>query len=161
MLRLVVGTKIPRWWKQVAYAYGYADNKPNNTDGAKFKIDWAVNEKGETVSLDKIDFIKIYTAVNQQCGWLGELSTEILSIDDLHPTATSIHSYDLNSKIDYRDGNLTVTSKRECTLEIYNLQGILLKSERIGQGKSTLPLLLPKGIYLIRTEETSRKLTIN
>ena len=151
----------PEKWKQVAYAYGYADNKPNNTDGAKFKIDWAVNEKGETVSLDKIDFIKIYTAVNQQCGWLGELSTEILSIDDLHPTATSIHSYDLNSKIDYRDGNLTVTSKRECTLEIYNLQGILLKSERIGQGKSTLPLLLPKGIYLIRTEETSRKLTIN
>ena len=151
----------PEKWKQVAHAYGYADNKPNNTDGAKFKIDWAVNEKGETVSLDKIDFIKIYTAVNQQCGWLGELSTEILSIDDLHPTATSIHSYDLNSKIDYRDGNLTVTSKRECTLEIYNLQGILLKSERIGQGKSTLPLLLPKGIYLIRTEETSRKLTIN
>ena len=151
----------PEKWKQVAYAYGYADNKPNNTDGAKFKIDWAVNEKGETVSLDKIDFIKIYTAVNQQCGWLGELSTEILSIDDLHPTATSIHSYDLNSEIDYRDGNLTVTSKRECTLEIYNLQGILLKSERIGQGKSTLPLLLPKGIYLIRTEETSRKLTIN
>ena len=62
----------PERWKQVAYAYGYADNKPNNTDGAKFKIDWAVNEKGETVSLDKIDFIKVYTAVNQQSGWLGD-----------------------------------------------------------------------------------------
>lgn len=150
----------PEYWKQIAYDYGYADNKPNNTDGAKFKIDWAVNDKGEGVSLSKIDFIKIYTAVNQQCGWLGELSTEIISIEDLHPLATSVRSHHLVPEIHYQDGNLIITTQQRSMIRVYSLQGVLLKSEQIEQGKSVLPLLLPKGIYLIKAGETSTKLII-
>jgi hypothetical protein len=29
--------------------------------------------------------VKVYTALNQQAGWLGETSTEIMGAEDLHP----------------------------------------------------------------------------
>ena len=31
-----------------------------------------------------VDFIRVYTGVNQQCGWLGETSTELSRAEDLH-----------------------------------------------------------------------------
>lgn len=71
-------------WIQYAFAWGYADNHPNNTEGAQFNIEWAVDHKGAPVALDGIDFVKIYTAVNQECGWMGETSTEVSKIEDLH-----------------------------------------------------------------------------
>lgn len=72
-------------WVMSSYAYGYADNHSNNSDGSKFKIDWAIDGDGNSVSLDKIDFVRIYTAVNQQIptGAVGELSTEIKGIEKL------------------------------------------------------------------------------
>ena len=54
------------------------------TEYSQFKIDWAVDKDGKPVHLDGIDFVKIYTAVNQNCGWLGEASTEIQAVEDLH-----------------------------------------------------------------------------
>lgn len=71
-------------WVQYPYAWGYADNHPNNSEQSKFDIDWAVDKEGNPVKLDGIDFVKIYTAVNQVCGWMGETSTEISTIEDLH-----------------------------------------------------------------------------
>ena len=73
----------------MVYDYGYADNHPNDTDGSKMKIDWAVNSKGEHVSLAGIDFVKVQTGVNQQCGWIGETSTEVAGAVDLHPSAVT------------------------------------------------------------------------
>ncbi|MBR1808807.1 MAG: PKD domain-containing protein [Paludibacteraceae bacterium] len=70
------------------YQYGYADNHPNDQDGSKMNIDWAVNSKGEQVALSGIDFVKVQTGVNQQCGWIGETSTEVAGAVDLHPKAT-------------------------------------------------------------------------
>ncbi len=72
-------------WVMSAYRYGYADNRPNGSDGSKFKLDWAVDSDGRPVQLDRIDFIRIYTAVNQQIpsGGVGELSTEIKGIEKL------------------------------------------------------------------------------
>lgn len=139
----------PETWKLTAFDYGYADNKPNHTDGIKFKIDWAVDSKGESVSLSKIDFVKVYTAVNQQCGWLGELSTEIMSINDLHPTATSIHTSYLQPEILYQDGNLLINARQDCLLNIYTPQGILLQSSEAAQGTSVLPLSLSPNIYFL------------
>ncbi|WP_436414606.1 PKD domain-containing protein [Petrimonas sp.] len=69
-----------------AYDWGYADNAPNNNEASKMDIDWAVDKNGNSVKLAGIDFVKIYTAVNQQCGWIGETSTEIMGITDLHIT---------------------------------------------------------------------------
>jgi len=71
-------------WVQYPYPWGYADNQPNNTEYCQFKIDWAVDKEGKPVKLDGIDFVRIHTAVNQVCGWLGETSTELSTIEDLH-----------------------------------------------------------------------------
>lgn len=66
------------------FGYGYADNAPDTEDDSAIDIDWAVNGKGQKVHLPGVDFIKIHTGVNQENGWLGECSTEITGIEDLH-----------------------------------------------------------------------------
>ncbi len=71
-------------WVNYCYEWGYADNHPNNTEGSNFKIDWAVDSEGNKITLDEIDFVKIYTAVNQYAGQMGEISTEIVTIENLH-----------------------------------------------------------------------------
>lgn len=78
------GTATTEHWVQSPFAWGYADNHPNNSEFSSFKIDWAVDAGGNPVQLDKIDFVRIYTAVNQVCGWLGETSTEISTVENLH-----------------------------------------------------------------------------
>lgn len=75
---------MPEHWVGYCYDFGYADNHPNNKEQSKFDIDWAVDKNGMPVALDGIDFVRIYTAVNQHCGWMGEISTEIQAIEDLH-----------------------------------------------------------------------------
>lgn len=66
------------------YDWGYADNHPNGSEKSNFKIDWAVDSEGTPVDLPGADFIKIYTGVNQFNGWLGECSTEVAGVTDLH-----------------------------------------------------------------------------
>lgn len=66
------------------FRYGYADNEVNTKDESAIDIDWAINDKKQKVHLPGVDFIKIYTGVNQENGWLGECSTEITSVEDLH-----------------------------------------------------------------------------
>ena len=66
------------------FLYGYADNAVNDKEDACIDIDWAVDKHGMKVDLPGIDFIKIYTGVNQENGNIGEISTEITGIEDLH-----------------------------------------------------------------------------
>ncbi|MGL5681521.1 MAG: PKD domain-containing protein [Marinifilaceae bacterium] len=72
------------------FHYGYADNDINTGTEAAIDIDWAVNANGERVNLPGVDFIKVYTGVNQENGWTGECSTEISGIEDLHLLGESI-----------------------------------------------------------------------
>ncbi|MGL5681522.1 MAG: hypothetical protein ACRDDZ_00525 [Marinifilaceae bacterium] len=74
------------------FHYGYADNDINTGTEATIDIDWAVNTNGERVNLPGVDFIKVYTGVNQENGWTGECSTEICGIEDLHLLGESIES---------------------------------------------------------------------
>lgn len=74
------------------FHYGYADNELNNKDDSAIDIDWAVNSKGQKVNLPGVDFIKIYTGVNQENGWIGECSTEITSVEDLHLLGVDINT---------------------------------------------------------------------
>lgn len=73
-----------------AQLFGYCDNKgairdevhnPYTTTMAKggdgFDLDWAVDKDGNYVALDTVKWVKIYTSLNQDGGWLGELSTEV------------------------------------------------------------------------------------
>lgn len=74
-----------------AYDWGYVDNHPNEVqDKSSFKIDWAVDKHGKPVHLDGVDFIRVYTGVNQTCGWLGETSTEVCRAEDLHIETSSL-----------------------------------------------------------------------
>ncbi len=67
-------------WKSYPKEWGYADNQSNNNEASKIKIEWAIDDAGNTVHLEKIDFIEITTAVHLQEELIGELSTEISSI---------------------------------------------------------------------------------
>nr|WP_301841404.1 PKD domain-containing protein [uncultured Prevotella sp.] len=76
------------YWVLYRYAkdaYGYADACPA-TDSlySSFDINWAVDDEGNQVVLDHIDFIRVKTGIFQYCGWLGETSTEVSSVVDLH-----------------------------------------------------------------------------
>lgn len=71
-------------WFLRAFSWGYADNMPNNHDASAIDISWAVDSAGRKVNLPGIDFVKIQTGVRQTCGWLGETSTEVAGVTDLH-----------------------------------------------------------------------------
>lgn len=53
-------------------AYESGEEMPQ--DG--FDISWAVDKDGNHVELDQIDFVRVYCALWENAGWLGEASTE-------------------------------------------------------------------------------------
>lgn len=99
------GTRLPNnahdtsgngsYWQLDAFRQGYVDNMPNaDTLANSFDIGWAVEPLTRMpIHLTTIDFVRIYTALNQSAGWLGETSTEVSGATDLHPDAVAgIHS---------------------------------------------------------------------
>jgi hypothetical protein len=73
------------YWVQQPFEYGYADCHPNDSIArCSFDIDWAVTDDGKPIYLPCVDFVRVYTGVFQQCGWTGEISTEISHARDLH-----------------------------------------------------------------------------
>ncbi len=97
-----VDKTIPTYIMSFRRGFGYADNFPRGSapydvpdnpytpekegcGGDPIDIDWAVDSKGNPANLDQIDFVKIYTAINEEAGWLGEVSTEITAVMDVTP----------------------------------------------------------------------------
>ena len=70
-------------WSSPALEFGYADNVPNDNEASNIDISWAVDKSGKYVKLPGIDFIKVYGAVRQESGILGEVSTEVTGAYDL------------------------------------------------------------------------------
>lgn len=66
------------------FEYGYADNYTASNGGNPLDISNAIDQQGKAVQLIGIDFIKIQTGILKDMGWLGELSTEVSSVGDLH-----------------------------------------------------------------------------
>lgn len=76
--------------------FGYADSRPANrkptqprnpyfedengkpADG--FDLAWAVDSQGNTIKLDTVHFVKVYSTVQEDGGWLGEISPEIFKV---------------------------------------------------------------------------------
>jgi hypothetical protein len=126
--------------------FGYADNAltgaqpyttPDNpytaaTEGAggdAFDIDWAVDQQGNHVHLDGVDFIKIYNALNADAGWLGEVSTEIRGVADAAPNAAIQGELDQVVMVDIP---LRVRDNTQLPLEAYAFhQGILQEGKKI------------------------------
>lgn len=75
------------------FQYGYADNHLKMDYGSTFNIDWAVDKEGNKANLPGIDFVKVYTGVDQENGELGEVSTEVERAIDLH-----LNDEDIDSK---------------------------------------------------------------
>ncbi|MBO7457488.1 MAG: hypothetical protein J6T71_06680, partial [Paludibacteraceae bacterium] len=70
---------------QKILGYGYADNRPNSEkEGSSFDISWAIDTDGQSVSLPTIDFVRVYTAIDEVVEQTGEISTEITGAIDLH-----------------------------------------------------------------------------
>lgn len=103
-----IGTPDAPFFKLESFDYGYADNHPNwnsdNTDyneDAKIDIDWAVDRNGNAVKMPGVDFVRIYTGVNQSNGWIGENSTEVIRVMNAHIKRDGRNEYvDESVKID-------------------------------------------------------------
>lgn len=144
--------------------WGYADNKPNTCDDgshcSEFNLDWAVDKDGNHVILPAAHFFKVYTAVLQQCGWIGETSTEISGAEDLHPAATAINETNINIHIlnTFVSDNLTITSPMSEQVQVLDMTGHTLFSAKICSGTTVLPCQsLPKGIYMLKTTNKTYK----
>lgn len=88
------------FWDNSAFSWGYADNKGSddlsNSDSPDgpggegqrngFMIENAMYPDLTHINLQYIDFIKIQTGLNTKAGWLGEVSTEVFSFQDLSMT---------------------------------------------------------------------------
>lgn len=82
--------------------YGYVDNQPNIVDGKRneaccFDLGWAVDSDRQPVSLSHVDFVRVYCAMNQINGLLGETSTEFAGAEDLHPSAVPTGVVDIST----------------------------------------------------------------
>ncbi len=116
-----------------AFDYGYADNHPNTSDKARIDISWAVDADGNPANLQGIHFVKVCTGEHQQCGWIGETSTEILGAEDLNmPTS------------------LTATQKGNSKQQVYTVTGVL-----IGEN-----MPVEKGLYIVKTGNKAQKIII-
>lgn len=124
------------------FDWGYADNQPDELNPG-FKISDAVDANGNMVNLYKIHFVKVYTAVCQTCGSLGEGSTEITGAEDLHPDM-----YD----------NVAALFNDTTKASIYNIQGQLIDSYSNPEEKNNILSRIPAGIYIIKTSNSVDKI---
>ncbi|MCG8410067.1 MAG: hypothetical protein MI739_02155, partial [Bacteroidales bacterium] len=93
--------------KSYRRAFGYADNQirgaspydvpdnpytweVENSGGDAFDIHWAVNSDGDYVDLDIIHFVKVQSAVLENAGWLGEISSDITGAIDIAPNTSLV-----------------------------------------------------------------------
>ena len=72
-----------------AFDWGYTDSYSTGDDYKtnlynSFDISWAVDATGKKVTLNTIDFVKVYTAQNVNAGILGEISTDVKGATDLN-----------------------------------------------------------------------------
>ncbi len=143
-------------YKFNTYDWGYVDNLPNAEDAGLFNIEWAIDGNGNPASLDEIHFIKVYTAVNQYCGRVGESSTEISGAIDLHPTATHINDIEIASSFSLLQNPVTdrwiLTSEKQQQLTVYNMQGKQVDTFTIHEGTNRIPCSLASGFYILKAE---------
>lgn len=72
-----------------AFDWGYTDSYSIGDDYKtnlynSFDISWAVDATGKKVTLNTIDFVKVYTGQNVNAGILGEISTDVKGATDLN-----------------------------------------------------------------------------
>ena len=136
-------------YRYAADAYGYVDAAPNDDPMYNtFDLDWAVDAEGEHVQLDHADFIRIQTAVLQQCGWIGEQSTEITAIENLH----LIPGYD--------DNPIVITQRKRPTSVNGIKDSVARETMRFSADGQRLAMPAP-GVNIVRySDGTTRKVVV-
>ena len=155
-------------WIMAAYDYGYADNQPNTSDGCKLKLDWAVDKNGNSVTVKGVDFIRIYTAVNQAIGgYVGEISTEVTGVEDLHPAKngesvilTGINPVNKSSEVYFSNGEIIIQREDPCKVYVYNSQGMLIQQWNHKGGMQNISFTPSKGLYIIQTGVERHKIIV-
>lgn len=131
-------------WTLPAFDWGYVDNQANTAANDKigYNIEWAVDDNGNPVQLDYIDFIKVYTGNVQEAGWLGETSTEFAGIVDLHPQAekgTTAGFYSINSQKAYRSGNKLYNLTEGDKIQVFRMNGTIFYEGQISNSEMEIP----------------------
>ena len=129
----------PYYFVLIGFRYGYADNLPNFTDNADINswnyegcgidISWAVDDNRQPVNLDFIDFVRVYTGLNQKCPqpeWWGETSTEFAGAEDIHLDAS------IEAIKNALSGIQTVPYYSNKSLPFYDMQGRRVKEASKG-----------------------------
>ncbi len=157
------------YYVQYAYRWGYADNQPNTNDRSCFDITWAVDEEENPVKLPGIHFVKVYTGVNQYCGWLGETSTEVMGAEDLHTLRIDIpvQIYSDQSVVIedtktlaqaqayYSQGTLHLLNLNGSTCSLLSLNGGLVQTFSVHSQYDTYTISLPSGLYILKVQKES------
>jgi hypothetical protein len=144
---------------QYAYPFGYADNHPNSNIRSNFDIGWAVDEQGNKVELPGIHFVKVYTGVNQYCGWLGETSTEIMGAEDFHIQGIDIDVLRVqtevmpDARVYYAEGYLYLENLDDCYCTLYNINGQTVSDFKIISSRYTLEKNLISGVYILKIQK--------
>lgn len=147
-----------------SYPWGYVDNHPNEDERSNFKIDWAVDADGNHVDLPGADFIRVYTGVNQYCGWLGETSTEVCGAIDLHVQSAGVLS-EAVGKVEFSammlGDQLVVSGAPEgARILLYTPAGSLAASyESEGEITRVTPAL-QQGVYIVACGQNNSKILI-
>lgn len=182
------GTEDAPYYVLDAFEYGYADNQPNMANGeyndaAKIDIDWAVDANGNSVKMPGVDFVRIYTGINQYNGWIGECSTEVGCVYNDHTSAdgtvdesikmdedvlknflekySSVESVANNAVRAYvsSEGILSVTLSSSEQIKIFNQLGQLMQSVQLPEGSHQLDIsTYPDGMYIVVAGMTRTKI---
>ena len=182
------GTEDAPYYVLDAFEYGYADNQPNMANGeyndaAKIDIDWAVDANGNSVKMPGVDFVRIYTGINQYNGWIGECSTEVGCVYNDHTSADG--TVDESIKMDEdvlknflekyssvesvannavcacvsSEGMLSVTLSSPEQIKIFNQLGQLMQSVQLPEGSHQLDIsTYPDGMYIVVAGMTRTKI---
>ena len=102
--------------KNVVNPYDYSKNVQ---DG--FDLNWAVDKYGNHVQLDTVHFVRIYTALNQDGGWLGELSSGILGVGIVKPDPNYIPQ-------DYYNNYIGLTQLKAVVGHPIQYEGLVFKN---------------------------------
>lgn len=171
------GSATTEYWVLDSFDWGYADNLPDfvndpetgsfmpNPENPGFDISNAVDANGVSVTLGHVDFIKVYTAMNQMCGWLGETSTEVEGARDLHPDAVESGLAetiaDSAASVRLSDTDLMVSVEKPSVVEIYDASGRQAARYVVAAGHNTLSLAsLNGGIYIVRVGDTLSRIAL-
>lgn len=142
-----------------SYAWGYADNWANTDVNSEIDIEWALDDEGYPANLSGIDFVKVYTGVNQSCGDVGETSTEVCGAEDLHLNA-GVNNIIANAEDIYIVNNLTDSyllvknSGEMANGRIFSVSGSLISNITIEVGESSIDVSqYPSGVYIMQVKD--------